>query len=947
MSGLMPAYILRQWTNDGKLLHGGLVHLYESGTLTPKPAYTDHTYSVPLPNPVVLDAGGAADIWLGAGAYRVWITDEDGVQIRPPIDGVTGAGSGIGGMADVTSVVTYDDLRALTGVPDAVYVSGRETPGDGGQGWFQHLPTSTLVDDDGIVLTSGAGSNVYARIFASYIDPRWYGVVYGGSVDQSLAIVKALGGSQAWNLPVLMSGTVFLGQSIVMPGNSQLQTGIDSFFYAGSPITVTVPMTTRIQGLGTMFGANVQPLLSASVADELRLSWFGGATDTERWTKMIASTTEQYSTVIDIDTNVNADTDVPANFAVDFVGGSRVVITGACSIAIRNLVYTGLSPILVYPAAGRCTALTLVAPKVRLEWFGSDANAWDALWHCHRWDLVQSTAYSTPAGTMTYASDISIAGDTGSTWTCAATLGLRNVDITGVAVSGAGSLSASALLAVTNCVCALPLSSIVPAIISDSNIGSIDRIGLCRNTNIVGFAGEMHGDFVGGSIVAVGAITTWADLTISDAALRKTPADDPTKAPLFRFGTYNSNLAHKLTIRGGSVTLLPDDTTDKPCAMVYAADESRLEYDTLYIDNVRQTQRYSTVILGTTYTGYDPEWRYAISNGFVTVVMVGCGYQRSTTPSLPVNQQQRANESAYVCDGVVNDAPYPILAAAQSSQIVTNAATDWRGPAGVTLVSDGTSISTTSVLNLSSDPQSVNTLRWAGPADGSNAVYNAMRAYGGRITLKVELPGGAVVDPNVRLSCVAIYGGIVLKIGAVQNAGVMYSETVRTLGQGFGGIPGSKIQSTVNMWSGTPHLTNPTYTGFVYNYSDVWNDYTRVIPSGGAINQCVRYVIINEGTGTLPAGTKFTLTLSAYVPDPVQYAKFWPKTFAFTTLSGVQQLASSISGSQSYQYKHALIYRIADKGRLELDIARELSSSGGWVQQPVTPRNMYIYVNKE
>ena len=253
-----------------------------SDTLSPKPAYTDHTYSVPLPNPVVLDAGGAADIWLGAGAYRVWITDEDGVQIRPPIDGVTGAGSGIGGMADVTSVVTYDDMRALTGVPDAVYVSGRTAPGDGGQGWFQLVPTSTLVDDDGIVLTSNAGANVYVRIFASYIDPRWYGVAYGGSVDQSAAIVKALGGSQAWNLPVLMSGTVFLGQSISFPGNSQLQTGIDSFFYAGSPITVTVPMTTRIQGLGTMFGANVQPLLSASVADELRLSWFGGATNTER-----------------------------------------------------------------------------------------------------------------------------------------------------------------------------------------------------------------------------------------------------------------------------------------------------------------------------------------------------------------------------------------------------------------------------------------------------------------------------------------------------------------------------------------------------------------------------------------------------------------------------------------------------------------------------------------
>lgn len=947
MAGLMPAYILRQWTDDGKLLHGGLVHLYESGTTTPKPAYTDFTLSTPLPNPVVLDAGGAADIWLGAGAYRVWITDEDGVQIRPAIDGVTGTGSGIGGMADVTSVVTYDDLRALTGIPDAVYVSGREAPGDGGQGWFQHLPTSTLVDDDGIVLTSGSGSNVYARIFASYIDPRWYGVAYGGSVDQSAAIVKALGGSQAWNLPVLMSGTVFLGQSIVMPGNSQLQTGIDSFFYAGSAVTITVPMTARIQGLGTMFGSNVQPLLSAGVADALRLSWFGGDTDSARWAKLIASTTAQYSTLIDIDTNVNADTDVPANFAVDFVGGSRIVITGACSIAIRNLAYTGLDQIILYPAAGRCTALTLVAPKVRLEWFGVDANAWDALLHCHRWDLVQSTAYSTPAGTMAYTHDISIAGDTGATWINDADISFGACDISGVSISGSGSLSAS-LLAVDNCLSSIAMSSTAPAIISDSNVASIDRIGLCRNTNLSGFAGDMHGDFFGGSIVAVGSITVQADITISDAILRKTAADDPTKAPLFRFGTYNSNREHLLTIRGGFVKLLPTPATDadKPCLVVYASDETRLQYDTLYLDNVHQNDHLSTVFLGNPVEAAYADWRFAISNGYVSVIMDGCSYNHDSGLTFPTGAVPRNNESAYVVDGVINSAPYPILAA-QSSAVVSSSATDWRGPAGVTLISDGTSISTTSVLDLSSDPQSVNTLRWAGPADGSHAVYNAMQLYGGRITLKVELPGGGTVDPGVRLSCVAIYGGITLKIGTTPNAGVQYSETVRTLGQGFGGITGSKFASTVNMWSGTPQLFNPSYTGFVYNFSDVWSDYTRVIPSGGAVNQCTRYVIVNEGTGTLPAGTKFTLTLSAYVPDPVQYAKFWPKTSAFTTLAGVQQLASSISGSQSYQYKHALIYRIADKGRLELDIARELSSSGGWVQQPVTPRNMYVYVNKE
>lgn len=157
MAGMFPFYILREWDNSGKLLSGGKLHFYQSGTLVPKPTYTTYQLNVENQNPVVLDAGGAADIWLGDGAYRVLVTDANGVQIRSPIDGVVGLGGGaIDAASNATLAVlkTYGDVRSLTSIPDVVYVTGRATEGDGGAGLFQYLPTSTETDDDGVVLVA-------------------------------------------------------------------------------------------------------------------------------------------------------------------------------------------------------------------------------------------------------------------------------------------------------------------------------------------------------------------------------------------------------------------------------------------------------------------------------------------------------------------------------------------------------------------------------------------------------------------------------------------------------------------------------------------------------------------------------------------------------------------------------------------------------------------------
>lgn len=61
-------------------LAGGHVYTYAAGTFTPLATYTDSTLAVQNTNPVVLDAYGKAQIWLGQAAYKINVTDVNNVQ---------------------------------------------------------------------------------------------------------------------------------------------------------------------------------------------------------------------------------------------------------------------------------------------------------------------------------------------------------------------------------------------------------------------------------------------------------------------------------------------------------------------------------------------------------------------------------------------------------------------------------------------------------------------------------------------------------------------------------------------------------------------------------------------------------------------------------------------------------------------------------------------------
>src|SRR6185312_3632754 len=113
------------FTASGVPLAGGLIYTYASGTSTPQATFTDFSGTTQNTNPIVLDAGGMAQIWLAGGeTYRFVAKDALGVQ-QWLVDGVVGSpnllspgpiGTTTPNVVETTELLTASSTPALTGL---------------------------------------------------------------------------------------------------------------------------------------------------------------------------------------------------------------------------------------------------------------------------------------------------------------------------------------------------------------------------------------------------------------------------------------------------------------------------------------------------------------------------------------------------------------------------------------------------------------------------------------------------------------------------------------------------------------------------------------------------------------------------------------------------------------------------------------------------------------
>lgn len=96
MSSLAPVLKQRFFDSEGNPLVGGKLYSYLAGTSVPLATYTDYSGGTPNTNPVILDADGYADVYLGNATYKFVLTDADDVVqfTAPNVSPVGGSSSG-------------------------------------------------------------------------------------------------------------------------------------------------------------------------------------------------------------------------------------------------------------------------------------------------------------------------------------------------------------------------------------------------------------------------------------------------------------------------------------------------------------------------------------------------------------------------------------------------------------------------------------------------------------------------------------------------------------------------------------------------------------------------------------------------------------------------------------------------------------------------------------
>ena len=159
MAKLPPFGPFRAFDGDGKPLAGGRLYTYEARTVTPKATYTDSLEETENTNPIILDDEGYASVWLGAGAYKLVLHDENDVPVWPvPMDDVAGTSEAAFGSQVVsldTNIVVTDSYKNAAIIATDVISLSLIPAASAGSGFYFIVKNSS----DGEILIVPDGSD--------------------------------------------------------------------------------------------------------------------------------------------------------------------------------------------------------------------------------------------------------------------------------------------------------------------------------------------------------------------------------------------------------------------------------------------------------------------------------------------------------------------------------------------------------------------------------------------------------------------------------------------------------------------------------------------------------------------------------------------------------------------------------------------------------------------
>lgn len=368
---------LQEFDNEGRLLNGGKIFSYALGTSTPKTTYRDINGNAANTNPIILDSIGSASIYLN-GSYTLWLYDENDVQLGPPVDVMGGlndyiTSGGSGSFADniVISVDNYDSVRSLSNPYSFIFVQGRETQADGGEGLFFLDQSSSEIDDDGITLAPDTNGR-YIRLNVTEIDPRWFGAIYNSASEQGTFIEKSETASIRYSAPIKINGSLYINQNYSTEPLTEYIFTDNAKLVSTLGITFTFTEGTRLLDCGRrVFGNTVQPKFETGVVGLVKYSWMDADNNEGRVAKLLASSTAAFQLKFDEAVSTSVAPQIPSNF--ELIPGEIVTITSQSDLSFSTN-YTGYDQLFAYSNASNVGNVSVSGSTVRPEFFGANNN---------------------------------------------------------------------------------------------------------------------------------------------------------------------------------------------------------------------------------------------------------------------------------------------------------------------------------------------------------------------------------------------------------------------------------------------------------------------------------------------------------------------------------------------------------------------------------------------
>lgn len=209
------------FTNDGRVLAGGSLRFYDSGTTDPAETWSDPELNTPNPNPVPLDGAGRPnnDIW-GDGSYRVMLMDSQGAVI-----------------------VTRDNVSGPQGIPDPSLQSGEFLTNDGTDIFWapiRQVPNPTGQPDGNVLTTDGAGNIAWEAPPNTRQVPDPTGITDGWVLTRD----DASPGDYAWKAPAsgIEAQDLISNGYVRLTGGPIIQWGTTGPVGALGTLTVSFPL---------------------------------------------------------------------------------------------------------------------------------------------------------------------------------------------------------------------------------------------------------------------------------------------------------------------------------------------------------------------------------------------------------------------------------------------------------------------------------------------------------------------------------------------------------------------------------------------------------------------------------------------------------------------------------------------------------------------------------